>query len=48
MNMYYSILLTKFADIPPTSEALPRCYSKQAFLIILQYSQENTCIAVSF
>ena len=28
--------------------AVPRCSSKEVFLIILQYSQEDACVGVSF
>ena len=41
------ILIANFM-IRGTESAVRRCSSKQVFLKILQYSQENTCVGVSF
>ena len=40
--MFYKVL-----DIPP-EVAVRRCFFKVAFIKNLQYSQENTCVGVSF
>ena len=37
-----------FSNCIMTKTGVGRCYRKQLFLNILQYSQENTCLVVSF